>query len=255
MSGLIVKISKEYDEYMRDESRKTGNADSISFPKTEPEIIEIMKGCRNENRKVTIQGARTGITAGAVPQGGHMLNLAGMNRIAGLRYDNESDAFYVTVQPGVLLADLRKAVSNKDFDTEGWQEQSLKALEIMKSSAVCFFPPDPTETSASIGGMAACNASGARSYRYGPTRNYVESLRVVLPDGSVLSLRRGEHKAEGRRLSLVTDTGRVIAGELPEYTMPDVKNASGYYVRENMDLIDLFIGSEGTLGIVSQIEP
>lgn len=254
MSGLVIKISKEYDEYMRDESRKTGNADSISFPKTEPEIIEIMKGCRNENRKVTIQGARTGITAGAVPQGGHVLNLAGMNRITGLRYDNVSDAFYVTVQPGVLLVDLRKAVSNKDFDTEGWQEHSLRALEMMKSSADYLLPPDPTETSASIGGMVACNASGARSYRYGPTRNYVESLRVVLPDGSVLSLRRGGQRAKGRRFSLTTDTGRVVSGDLPEYTMPDVKNASGYYVKDNMDLIDLFIGSEGTLGIISQVE-
>ena len=262
MSGFIVNISKEYDEYMRDESRKTGNADSISFPKSEPEIIEIMKHCRNENWNVTIQGARTGITAGAVPQGGHILNLTGMNRIEGLRYDTESDVFYVTAQPGVLLADLRKAILNKGFDTEAWkdidsgsrQEQSLKALEIMKNSAAYFFPPDPTETSASIGGMVACNASGACSYHYGPTRNYIEGLRVVLPDGSTISLRRGEHKAKGRHFSLVTDTGRVIEGELPEYTMPDVKNASGYYIREDMDLVDLFIGSEGTLGIISQIE-
>jgi len=286
MSGFIVNISQEHDEYMRDESRKTGNADSISFPKSEPEIIEIMKRCHKENKKVTIQGARTGITAGAVPQGGHILNLTGMNKILGLRYDSERDIFYVTVQPGVLLSDLRKTITNKDFDTkvwkafgakerkdfdtkewkdsdtEGWkdidsgslQEQSLKALEIMKDSAAYFFPPDPTETSASIGGMVACNASGACSYHYGPTRNYIEGLRVVLPDGSTLSLRRGEHKAKGRHFSLVTDTGRVIEGELPEYTMPDVKNASGYYIREDMDLVDLFIGSEGTLGIISQIE-
>ena len=286
MSGFIVNISQEHDEYMRDESRKTGNADSISFPKSEPEIIEIMKRCHKENKKVTIQGARTGITAGAVPQGGHILNLTGMNKILGLRYDSERDIFYVTVQPGVLLSDLRKTITNKDFDTkvwkafgakerkdfdtkewkdsdtEGWkdidsgslQEQSLKALEIMKDSAAYFFPPDPTETSASIGGMVACNASGACSYHYGPTRNYIEGLRVVLPDGSTISLRRGEHKAKGRHFSLVTDTGRVIEGELPEYTMPDVKNASGYYIREDMDLVDLFIGSEGTLGIISQIE-
>ncbi|MDD4296201.1 MAG: FAD-binding oxidoreductase [Ruminiclostridium sp.] len=243
MSGLIVNISQEHDEYMRDESRKTGNAESISFPKTESEIIEIMKRCQNENKKVTIQGARTGITAGAVPQGGHVLNLSGMNRILGLRYDSERDILYITVQPGVLLTDLKKTITNKDFDTKVW-----------KDSAAYFFPPDPTETSASIGGMVACNASGACSYHYGPTRNYIEGLRVVLPDGSTISLRRGEHKAKGRHFSLVTDTGRVIEGELPEYTMPDVKNASGYYIREDMDLVDLFIGSEGTLGIISQIE-
>lgn len=254
MSGLIINISKEYDEYMRDESRKTGYADSISFPGTETEIMEILKFCKNENRKVTIQGARTGITAGAVPQGGHILNLTSMNRIEGLRYDSENDVFYITVQPGVLLADLRKAILHKDFETDGWQEHSLKALEIMKNSGAYFFPPDPTETSASIGGMVACNASGARSYRYGPTRNYIEGLRVVLPDGSALSLRRGKHKANGHNFRLVADTGRVIEGKFPEYTIPDIKNASGYYIRKDMDLIDLFIGSEGTLGIITQIE-
>lgn len=254
MSGLIISISNEHEEYLRDESRKTGNADSISFPKTEADVIEILEQCRNENKKVTIQGARTGITAGAVPQGGHILNLSGMNRIEGLRYDPERGAFFVTVQPGVLLADLRKAISRKEFDTNGWQEQSLKALDMMKNSGAYFFPPDPTETSASIGGMVACNASGACTYRYGPTRNYVEGLRVVLPDGSRLTLRRGENKANGRSFRLVTDTGRVIEGELPDYPMPNVKNASGYYIKKDMDLVDLFIGSEGTLGVVTQAE-
>jgi len=242
LSGFIVNISNEHDEYMRDESRKTGNADSISFPKTESEIIEIIKHCRNGNRKVTIQGARTGITA------------TGMNRIEGLRYDAANDNFYITVQPGVLLADLRKAILHKDLDTKGWQDESLNALEMMKNSGAYFFPPDPTETSASIGGMVACNASGACSYYYGATRRYVEGLRVVLPDGSRMSLKRGEHKADGYHFSLVTDTGRVIEGELPRYVMPDIKNASGYYIRKDMDLIDLFIGSEGTLGIITQIE-
>ncbi len=61
------------------------------------------------------------------------------------------------------------------------------------------FPPDPTETSASLGGMVACNASGAMSYHYGPTRQWVRSLRLVLSDGSVLALARDAQHAQGAR--------------------------------------------------------
>lgn len=250
----IKSITTEHSEYFKDESRKIGTAISISFPETEDEIIDTMKHLQGENIKVTIQGARTGITAGAVPNGGHVLNLGDMNKITGLRYDEASSSFYISLQPGVLLKDLRKSVSEKDFDTKGWSEESLGALEAFKKSTNWFFPPDPTETTASIGGMAACNASGARTYRYGSTREYIENIRVILADGSLISLKRGVDKADGRRFSLTIETGSVIKGDLPSYSMPDVKNAAGYYIKENMDLIDLFIGSEGTLGIISGIE-
>jgi D-lactate dehydrogenase (cytochrome) len=250
----IINFTEDYVEYLKDESRKTGKADTISFPVCEEEIINTVKKLYENKTKITVQGARTGIAAGAVPIGGHILNLGKMNSITGLMYNSESDDFILCVQPGVLLADVNKAVLKKDFDTTGWSGQSLEAFEKMNTSGDCFFPPDPTETTASIGGMVSCNASGARSFHYGPTRNYVEGLHVVLSDGSKIFIRRGMHMANGRLFSLATDTGRIIHGELPNYNMPDVKNASGYYVKENMDLIDLFIGSEGTLGIISEVE-
>lgn len=124
----------------------------------------------------------------------------------------------------------------------------------MQASGNFFFPPDPTETTASIGGMVACNASGARSFYYGPTRKYVEGLSVILTDGSKIRMKRNVQKADGYLFSLKTDKGRLIQGEIPKYKMPNVKNASGYFAKKNMDLIDLFIGSEGTLGIISEIE-
>lgn len=250
--AFIKNITKDYDEYLKDESRKIGKADSISFPKSEEEIIDIMKLFWEKNINVTVQGARTGIAGGAVPKEGHILNLEKMNSITGLKL--EEDNFILCVQPAVLLTDVRKAVFKKDFNTSEWSQQSLEALEKMKASTGFFFPPDPTEVTASIGGMVACNASGARSFHYGPTRNYIEGLRVILSDGSRIYIRRGEHRAQGYFFSLTTDTGRVIQGEIPKYQMPNVKNASGYYAKQNMDLIDLFIGCEGTLGIISEIE-
>lgn len=100
----------------------------------------------------------------------------------------------------------------------------------------------------------ACNASGARSYGYGPVRPHVSALRVVLADGDVVALRRGETRAHGRLLRLVTEAGRSLSLDLPTYEMPHTKNASGYYVADDMDALDLFVGSDGTLGAVTEVE-
>ncbi|MCY6371444.1 FAD-binding oxidoreductase [Clostridium ganghwense] len=253
-NSLIRKIEKEHQDYLRDESRKIGKAESISFPKNEKEVIDILVNLNQIETLITTQGARTGIAASAVPQGGHILNLSRMNKITGLRYDDKTQTFFLKVQPGVLLSEIRKSLKDKEFNTENWTEESISSLELLKKSAPYFFSPDPTESTASIGGMVACNASGACSFKYGPTRNHIEALRIVLVDGDVISLKRGQEKASSEHFSLKTKSKRLIEGNIPRYDMPKVKNASGYYSIENMDLIDLFIGSEGTLGVVTEIE-
>ncbi|MGD9566992.1 MAG: FAD-binding oxidoreductase [Sedimentibacter sp.] len=243
-----------YGEYLRDESRQVGTAESIAFPKTEQEIVYSVKECALKNIPITTQGARTGLAASAVPFGGHIINLSRMNNVTGARYDKEQDRFFLIVQPGVLLTEIKKYLLNKSFITVNWDDESIKALRYMEKGE-WFYSTDPTETSASIGGMAACNASGAKSFRYGSTRDHVESIRVVLADGDILSLKRGQSFAEKVKFKLVTEGGRTIAGELPKYKMPNVKkNTSGYFNNPNMDMLDLFIGSDGTLGIISEIE-
>jgi len=157
------------------------------------------------------------------------------------------------VQPGVILSQLQKALAEKDFDASGWSENAQAALRRFERSGAWFLPADITETSASLGGMVSTNASGAKSYRYGAMRRHVVGLRLLLMNGQTLTLRRGEQFAHGRQFTLRLDDGSQIAGQLPAYHMPQVKNASGYYVQEDMDLLDLFIGSEGTLGIVTEI--
>jgi len=231
-ADLILPWNSEHEDYLHDESRSTGAADSISFPTTEAEVIEVVNAIRAGGGSITVQGARTGITAGAVPSGGHVLNLQRMNAIGPLRREDEAGSAAITAQPGALLQDIYQVVEREGL----------------------FFPPDPTEASASIGGALACNASGAMSYHYGPTRRWVRSLRLVLSDGSVLAMARGEHQAQGRTFSLTTDAGRTISGRLPGYTQPPVKSAAGYHVADDMDLLDLFIGMEGTLGIVTEAE-
>jgi D-lactate dehydrogenase (cytochrome) len=85
-------------------------------------------------------------------------------------------------------------------------------------------------------------------------RPHITGLHVVLADGDLLELRRGEAFAQGRHLSLVTAAGRTLELDLPGYTMPKTKNASGYFVADDMDAIDLFIGACGTIGVITELE-
>ena len=116
---------------------------------------------------------------------------------------------------------------------------SLAAIQSAAAPSKQFYAPDPTENSASIGGTVATNASGSRSFLFGDTRRHIRAVRVVLASGEVLSLRRGEKPPFA----------------IPEIPTPDVKkNTAGYFMRPDMDYLDLFIGSDGTLGVVSEAE-
>ena len=247
-SKILANVERDYPDYLRDESRRTGTADSISFPKNEDELKEHVGFARERKMPVTVQGARTGIAGGAVPEGGHIINLSRMNKILRLRHDPAQNAYFVTVQPGLLLSDLRTDTVKARLRRRSNRQRT------MDNGRSPLLPARPHRNIRFLGGMAACNASGARTFFYGPTRAYVEQARVVLVDGSVLLLQRGRQKCAGRSFSVATDSGRVIAGRIPSYKMPDVKNAAGYFTADNMDILDLFIGSEGTLGVLSEIE-
>lgn len=249
----IKPLGAEFEEYLRDESRSVGSAQTISFPTCEDEIRSVLRELYPTGTPITVQGSRTGLAGGAVPMGGHVMNLSRACSYLGLRRD-EQGTFHLRVQPGVILSELRKHLANKSIPAQDWDAVSLQALDELYAGPEQFFPTDPTEASACLGGMVACNASGARSYAYGPVRSHISVLRVALANGDALSLRRGEVRGHGRHLSLETESGAMLELELPTYQMPRTKNASGYFVEDDMDAIDLFIGSDGTLGVICELE-
>jgi len=163
--------------YLSDESKVSGQAESISFPESEADIREVLQKVVQAGQALTVQGARTGITGGAVPTGGHILNLSKLNRITGLAWDAQNQRFLINVQPGLQLSQLNKAIQEKDFDTLHWTAESKSAYKRFQQTGAWFLPADITETSASLGGMVSTNASGAKSYRYGAIRRHVVGLR------------------------------------------------------------------------------
>lgn len=214
--------------YLRDASNLAGSAAEIFIPQTTHELRECVRELAAARRAFTVAGSGTGLAGGKVPFGESLIVT---DRLTSIR-SFDTDRRTLTAEPGVLLRDVQELVAGSGL----------------------LYPPDPTEVLCSLGGSVATNASGARTFRYGPTRRYVQALELLLPDGEELVLRRGENKANGNHVSFDAVSGKRYEFSLPAITMPPTKHAAGYYVKPGMDAIDLFIGSEGTLGVIAGVE-
>ncbi|MFW6138786.1 MAG: FAD-binding oxidoreductase [Spirochaetota bacterium] len=241
------RVVEDYPDYLKDESNVQGdNASGIFFPRSIENIVYAVNCSRKEKMPLTVSGGRTGICAGAVPEGGYVLSLEKMKRVLGL--ENRYGNWEVQVEAGVRLSELAEKLRSKDLGLKGEAARQFK-----KDKNSYFYPPDPTEITAAVGGTAATNASGARSFYYGPTREYVVGLEVVLSTGEVLRIRRGEVKEQDGYLKINKQKGSPLWIKVPGYRMPGTKNSAGLYAKKSMDLIDLFIGSEGILGIIASV--
>jgi D-lactate dehydrogenase (cytochrome) len=197
-----------------------GHAEALFAPASEAEVAYILR----TSRAVLPIGAQSSLTGGATPFGEALLTTTRLNRIGPIGRDS------VRVQAGVTLAELDAALTE----------------------AGRYYPPSPTFTGASVGGAVSTNAAGAATFKYGTTREWVQALTVVLPGGDVLDIERGAVHAHPEGYFDLDLADRRLRVPLPTYRMPHVpKLSAGYFARPGMDLIDLFIGAEGTLGVVT----
>jgi D-lactate dehydrogenase (cytochrome) len=199
---LIYTIEDKYQEYLSDESKFIGKAESISFPESEEEILEIIYKMKKNNVQITVQGGKTGIAGCAVPSKGHILNVSNMNKVKEFIKTDKGDAF-LKVEPGIRLLELKKVIKK------------------LKSEEELFWPPDPTEPSATVGGIASCNAKGICSYLYGDSRKYIVGARIIHSDGTIKDIKRGE---------------TIIP-----------------FLDYKKDLLDLYLGGEGMFGVLTEL--
>ena len=165
--------------------------DAVVFVENTEQVQRVVKLANKYKVPIICRGAGTNVVgACTVEHGGIILNFSRMNKILSISKENMT----AVVEPGVVLGDLQHEVEKLGL----------------------FYPPDPSNLAVStIGGSIAQSSGGAKSFKYGTTKDYVIDLKVVTADGQILQ------------------TGANT-----------IKNATGY------NLNTLFVGSEGTLGIV-----
>ncbi len=183
------------EAYETDASGLHLRPDLVARPDGIEDVVELVERAGRDRMPITCAGAQTSTTAASITDKGLLLSLRGLNRIG----EVDREARTLRVGPGALVGEIKRTAA----------------------AAGLLFAPDPTsEEESTIGGAIACNASGARTYKYGATRKHVRSLSVVLASGESQEFRRSELE----------------------------KNTVGYAFAH--DPIDWFIGSEGTLGII-----
>ena len=162
------------EEYLTDESGGMGWAERICFPTNAGEACLALERARQAGLPVTVQGSRTGICGGALPQGGLVLNLSRMSGLSGEAHPERKELL-LTVQAGVTLSALRQFL-------DGFRKDGLSY----------WFPPNPTEEQATLGGIMACRAEGGRAAFWGPAETWLVQVEAADFAGKLRRFQGGE---------------------------------------------------------------
>lgn len=221
---------KDDSKYLNDRSSLKGHAKNVILPNDETELREGIRYSSKGNTKVTISGSRMGDQGGAVPCGGDIMSMEHLTGVIGAGKDDKG--VYLRVLPYTTVSFFNNSIKSGRIQNIDGSDVSLDGLVF----------PVKAQLENTVGGCIAVNRSGIRPY--------VRRLRVVFSDSTFMSMERGEYLANGRKM--IFPAGRnFFAFDLPSY---DSNDDSGPKISENMDLLDLFIGSEGIFGIIIEAD-
>ncbi len=274
LSMLIKKDKDIIASYLEDYSNlKGGFAEAVAIPETESEIINLLKEASRKKTPVTISGAGTGVTGGRIPFGGIVLSLEKLNKIISIEKHGASGM--AVVQAGVTLENFLNEVEKKDLfyppdPTEksafiganvatgasgartfkfGTVRDYVKRLRIILSSG------DIVDIKrGKIFADKKIDSGDDSDARFSVVHNFPLAFAGD-PSARGPEYAEGEipyHKDNILEIPLASD--KSIKVDIPTYKMPDTKNAAGYYSKPGMDAIDLFIGQDGTLGVITEVE-
>ena len=226
---IIKKDPAVIAGYLEDSSNlKGGYADEVALPKDPGELAGLLRDANSRKIPITVSGGGTGTTGSRIPFGGIAVSMEKFDKII----DISASRLSAALEAGVSVEDLKSSCEKKGL----------------------FYTSHPTEKAAFIGSTVATNASGSRSFKYGPTRRRVKRLKMLLANGEMLDIKRGERVLTRGDSAITLPSGSQINIPIPTYRMPDVKSSAGYFAGDGMDLIDLFIGQEGTLSVIFEAE-
>lgn len=203
-------MAGNFASYLEDSSGYRGSAEKVFLPASIEELRQIVEASAKERIPITVAGAGTGLVGARVPHGGWVVSLEKFRTL-------EIEKGRARCGVGATLNEL--------------QREAAKTRQ--------FFGPNPTESSAAIGGIISTNAGGARSFHYGSVRRHILALEVMFADGRLAEFQRGE---------------LVNFPFTPVRQPRTTKNSAGYLLQENLEWIDLLSGSEGTLAIVTRVD-
>ena len=231
-----LNINSSYDidiikPYFKDWSNMEGFADLLVRPKNNIECAIILKTCYQCNILLTVSAGKTNLTGSATPKGGVILSTSFMTE-----------------------PDIELDLQNKDASSPvGIPLEVFRNKVLELSNHTLYYPADPTSRNdAYVGGTLSTNASGFVPGEKGATRYWVKEIELLLPNGDLIDIKRGQYISYNGVFTLEYDD-KSIQLPIPTYKRPKIKNASGIYSDENgkVDLIDLIIGSEGILGMIT----
>ena len=218
---LVARFLKDAAHY------PGGYAAGVLRPRTVAELsawLGSIASATGGPTRVLAVGAQSSLTGGATPLGDVVLSTERLTTI--------------TIEPGQIRAGAGV---------------TLESIQRALAEVGRWFPPVPTYLGATVGGAIATCAAGAATFKYGTIRRWVEGITLVLAGGDVLEIKRGEVYASPDGIFEIKTANGTRTVRVPPLEMPAVeKHSAGYYCAPEMDLIDLFIGSEGTLGVIAE---